>query len=97
MNFVRAVANSDILANIIEIPESLRHKKVEILILPYESTIEEENKEQKFKKARGLLEKYKNIELLSQESSAWEKAMVDNNAFLYTLKWIYTAWKQFRQ
>lgn len=41
MNFVRKVANSDILANIIEIPESLKNKKVEILILPYEAVVEE--------------------------------------------------------
>ncbi len=37
MNFVRKVANSNILASIIDIPENLRNKKVEILIFPYEN------------------------------------------------------------
>jgi ABC-type uncharacterized transport system auxiliary subunit len=77
MNFVRTIVNSDILTSIIEIPENLRHRKVEILILPYENVNMEENKEQKVKMARGRLEKYKNIELQSEENSAWEKAMVD--------------------
>jgi hypothetical protein len=77
MNFVRTIVNSDILTSIIDIPENLRHRKVEILILPYENINMEENKEPKVKLARGILEKYKNIDLQSEENSAWEKAMVD--------------------
>jgi hypothetical protein len=77
LDFIRTIVNSDILASIIEIPENLRHRKVEILILPYENVNVEENKEQKVKMARGILGKYKNIELQSEENSAWEKAMVD--------------------
>lgn len=79
MNFVRTVVNSDILTNIIEIPESLRHRKVEILVLPYENTNIDENKKQKIKRAKGLLERYKNIELQNEETLAWEKAMVDKH------------------
>ena len=35
MDYVRKIANSDIFDNIIDLPENLRHKRVEIIILPY--------------------------------------------------------------
>lgn len=78
MTFIRKVANSDILAGIIEIPESLKNKKVEILILPYENMdAEDETTGRKPKRAKGLLEKYKNKELQDLENSAWAKAVED--------------------
>jgi len=79
LNFVRKVANSNILASIIDIPESLRNKKVEILIFPYENVDSEANIDQKPKRARGLLEKYKNKELQDKENSAWPEAVVDKH------------------
>lgn len=77
MNFVRKITNSDILASVIDIPESLRNKKVEILIFPYESMNTEDSLVRKPKRARGLLEKYKNKELQDVENGAWAKAVVD--------------------
>jgi hypothetical protein len=77
MSFVRKVADSEILANIIDIPESLRNKKVEILIFPYEEVNAQNDKGYKPKKARGLLEKYKNEKLRVMEGTAWAKAVVD--------------------
>jgi hypothetical protein len=77
LNFVRKVANSNILANIIDIPEKLKNRKVEILIFPYESEHVEAIVGQKPKSAKGLLEKYKNKELQALESGAWAKAAVD--------------------
>lgn len=79
MNFVRKIANSNILASIIDIPESLRNKKVEILIFAYENADTEVDTEQKPKKARGLLEKYKNKELQALENGAWAKAVVNKH------------------
>lgn len=79
MNFVRKIANSNILASIIDIPESLRNKKVEILIFAYENVDKEVDIDQKPKKARGLLEKYKNKELQALENGAWAKAVVDKH------------------
>jgi len=79
VDFVRKVANSDILAGVIELPESLKHKKVEILILPYENIDTEDNTRQKVKKARGLLEKYKNKRIQDLEEGAWAKAVVDKH------------------
>jgi len=63
VEFVRKVANSDILAGVIELPESLKHKKVEILIFPYENISNEDNTRQKVKKARGFKEKLKQAQL----------------------------------
>jgi hypothetical protein len=77
MNFIRTVVNSDVLINIIEVPEDLKHRKVEILVLPYENIDIDENKSQKPKKARAKLERYKNTELLNEEANVWEKAMVE--------------------
>ena len=77
MDFVRKVANSNILANIIDIPENLKNRKVEILIFPYKNEHIEASADQKPKKARGLLERYKNKELQALESGAWARAAVD--------------------
>lgn len=69
----------NILASIIDIPESLRNKKVEILIFPYENMETEANVAHKSKRARGLLEKYRNKELQALEDGAWAKAAVDKH------------------
>lgn len=80
MDFVRKVVNSNVLADIIEIPEHLKNKKVEIIILPYDNVDNEDNfSVHKAKKARGLLQKYRNKELQSLEKIAWVKAVVPSN------------------
>jgi len=79
LNFVRKVANSNILASIIDIPENLRNKKVEILIFPYENLDSEAIIDQKPKRVRGLLEKYKNKDLQNIENGAWAKAVADKH------------------
>lgn len=77
MKFIRTVANSDILTDIIDIPEELKNRKVEIIILPYENVEIMDFKEQKPRNVRGALSKYKNEELQEREDSAWIDAMVD--------------------
>ena len=77
MNFIRKVANSDILINIIDLPENLKHKQVEIIVLPVEenqSRLSSSNKN-----VRGALSKYKNLSLIKEEGTAWEKAMVEKH------------------
>ncbi|MDK2901754.1 MAG: hypothetical protein PWR14_658 [Thermosediminibacterales bacterium] len=76
MKFIRKVANSDILAGIIDIPEELKSKKVEIIILPYENMDNADLEEQKKKNVRGALAKYKNKELQEKEKEAWANAAV---------------------
>ncbi len=75
MQFIRKIANSDILSGIIEIPNSLKNRKVEILIFPFDDSTEGETLKRKDKSAKGTLTKYRNAELINQESSAWEAAM----------------------
>ena len=79
MKFVRRVANSDVLANIIDIPEELRNKKVEIIILPYENMESVDLKEQKKKRERGALAKYRNKKLQEKENEAWANAAVEKH------------------
>lgn len=79
MNFVRKVADSNILAGVVDIPESLRNKTVEILIFPYENVKTEEHIVRKTERVRGLLKKYQNKNLQKLESEAWAQAVADNN------------------
>ncbi|WP_060788822.1 hypothetical protein [Geobacillus zalihae] len=75
MDFVRVIKNSNDLEKFIDIPESLKNRKVEVIILPY---ADEENSEQSERKSlRGALSKYKNEDLQAQESDAWSQAVVD--------------------
>lgn len=68
MEFVRKVVDGTDLKNIIEIPNSLIDKKVEILIFP----IEEKKKENKKKKSiAGFLSKYANPDLIEKEENIW--------------------------
>lgn len=75
MNFIRKITNSDVLADIIDIPKELRNRKVEIIILPYENG----NNPNIFKKKslRGALAKYKNEELQKKENEAWISTVVE--------------------
>lgn len=79
MDFVRTIISSDSLAGIINIPDQLKHRLVEILILPCEEQVNAVDK-QESKKARGALSKYRNIELIDKEGQAFEEAMVSKHA-----------------
>lgn len=57
-----------------DIPEPLKNKRVEILVLPYEDPIKENAKNEKTVRVRGMLEKYKDEKLQAQEAGAWAKA-----------------------
>jgi hypothetical protein len=75
MDFVRVVKNSEDLERFIEIPKSLKNRKVEVIVLPF-SDKEESSKIEK-KNLRGALSKYKNETLRTQESDAWSEAVED--------------------
>jgi len=75
MNFVRKVTNSEDLAGIIDIPQELRNKKVEIIILPYENVDGSDTLDKK--SLRGVLGKYKDEKLQEKENGAWANAVVD--------------------
>ncbi|ASA95786.1 MULTISPECIES: hypothetical protein [Anoxybacillus] len=75
MDFVRVIKHSNDLEKFIDIPEGLKNRKVEIIILPY--TDQEDIEQGKKKSLRGALSKYKNEVLQNQESDAWSKNVVD--------------------
>lgn len=68
MEFVRKVVNGTDLINIVEMPNSLINKKVEILIFPIE---ENKTKNKKRKSLAGFLAEYANPKLIGKEENAW--------------------------
>ena len=68
MEFVRRVINGTDLMNIIDIPDSLINRKVEILVLPIE---EKQKKTKKKKSMAGFLAKYANPSLIEKEENTW--------------------------
>lgn len=76
MKFVRKIANSSVLANIIDIPEELKNKQVEIIVLPYENRDIDKDKG---KSVRGILESYKNEKLQEIERDDWTNAVVEKH------------------
>ena len=71
MEFIREVINSDELESVFFIPENLRHKTVEVLIVPVQE------KKSGIGKLRGALNKYANPDLIKKESAGWEMAVIE--------------------
>jgi hypothetical protein len=78
MEAIRQIVDAERLVNIVDIPESMKHRKVEIIILPdlAAETKPKINKEA-LKKAFGSLHKYANPDLIPLEKKAWEMAVED--------------------
>ena len=68
MEFVRKVVNGTDLINVIDMPNSLINRKVEILVLPIE---EKQKKAKKKKSLAGFLSKYANPSLIEKEENIW--------------------------
>ena len=68
MEFVRKVVNGTDLINVIDIPNSLVNRKVEIIVLPIEET---PKKVKKKKSLAGFLSKYANPNLIEKEENIW--------------------------
>lgn len=68
MEFVRKVVNGTDLKDIIDVPNSLINKKLEILVFPID---ELPKKNKKKKSLSGFLSKYANLDLLEKEENAW--------------------------
>lgn len=70
MEFVRKVVNGTDLIDIIDMPNSLINRKVEILVFP----IEDNKKKSKNKKSlAGFLSEYANPSLIQKEDDVWLK------------------------
>ncbi|MCX7781897.1 MAG: hypothetical protein N2491_13525 [Negativicutes bacterium] len=77
MSFVRRIANSNILDGILDIPEPLKNKKVEILIFPLESEKTKSEVSEPVKSVRGLLKQHANPGRIKEEASAWADAVAE--------------------
>lgn len=78
MDFIRKITNSDLLAGIMNIPENMRHKKVEIIVLPCEAESEDKKNELR-KNVKGLLHKYANKSYIPLEQSVWAEAVRESH------------------
>jgi len=70
MKAIRKIIDANQLSSIIDLPDTMRNQKVEIIILP---TTENIHQPQSMK---GILKKYANPKLIAQEKSAWENAII---------------------
>lgn len=73
MEFIRKTVNSKELESLFDLPENLRNKKVEVIVLP----IDENNRNNYEKKSLGgRLQKYANPSLIPLEQDAWSGSVV---------------------
>ncbi|MDR1481440.1 MAG: hypothetical protein LBI74_02310 [Synergistaceae bacterium] len=75
MSYVRQTINSEKLSGIIDLPASLAHQVVEVLILPLETNHFDEPRKSVF----GCLAKYANPDLVEKERDAWQNAARDEH------------------
>jgi len=73
---VRQIIDSSILDKI-SLPASLRNRKVEIIILPADES--QPTKTSSVDDLVGILEQYKNPDLIPLEKEAWEMAVMDKH------------------
>lgn len=71
MSYVREVVEGKELSKIIDLPVSMKNKKVEIIVINYK---EKANKT-KIKSAAGILAKYANPTLREKEKDAWKNSV----------------------
>jgi hypothetical protein len=75
MSYVRQTIDSEKLSGIIDLPASLSHQMVEVLILPLETNHFAESR----KSAFGYLAKYANPDSIGKERGAWQNAVRDKH------------------
>ena len=73
MEYVRDIIDSRLLDKI-NLPQALRNRKVEIIILPANEKEKINNEKKSINSVIGVLGKYKNPELIQFEKKAWEEA-----------------------
>lgn len=76
MDYLRQTIDSDKLGDVLNLPLSLRNKRVEVIILPAEDT---PAGQPQAGTAFGCLKQYANPALIAQEKGAWERAAVEQH------------------
>ena len=75
METVRAVMDSERLVPIIELPDNLRHREVEVIVIAHVANVMPEKYFPPENGIKGLLKQYANPALVEQEKTAWETAI----------------------
>jgi hypothetical protein len=82
MQAVRQIVDAEQLTSFMNIPEDMRHIKVEIIVLPVvrENLVDKKAKVnyEALEKAYGSLCDYANPALIPKEKSAWQTAVMEN-------------------
>jgi hypothetical protein len=78
MEFLRQTIDSDKLVNLFNLPNTLRGRKVDVIILP--TANESEPLPKRTSSAYGRLNKYADPALIDREKGAWERAVAEKNA-----------------
>ena len=92
MEAVRQIINSSLLSDIINLPDNLKNKKIEITILPFEEINDEIVKNNSVVKKRtieslvGVASKYAKHDLpidviIQKEKEAWAEAVADKYGY----------------
>ncbi len=72
MEYLRTTVNSNELSTLFNLPQGLRNRDVEVIILPVENKT---NEKLLAHSARGSLKKYANTALIPEEKGAWQNAV----------------------
>ena len=75
MEFIRKIIDSDDLTSVINLPQELKHKKVELLILP----LEDQTDKKENNSLKGILNEYSNPKLRDKEEKAWQMAVEEKH------------------
>jgi hypothetical protein len=77
MDYLRQTVDSEKLDGLFDLPNALRGRKVEVIIIPaFETSIREPKRGSAF----GCLQKYANTSFIDKERGAWERAAIEKYA-----------------
>lgn len=78
MEALRTTIAAERLATVIDLPESLRHQELEVIVLPQTEEKKSKKPAGERKSMMGCLKEYANPDLWEQEEGAWERAAAEN-------------------
>lgn len=79
MEAIKTIVDAERLATIIDLPESMRHREVEVIVLLQAADEKEKNNDDRaaLRGLKGCLHKYADPALRELEEGAWERAAVE--------------------
>jgi hypothetical protein len=77
MEAVRTTIDAERLATVIDLPESMRHREVEVIVLLQTEEKKKNEDRQALRNLKGCLNEYADPALKELEEGAWERAAVE--------------------